>query len=122
KTISRLKLRATYGLVGNDQIGAAGDRFFYLSNVSLTDVNRGSYFGTNYGYSRPGVSISRYSNETITWEKARTANVGMDLTLFNSLDIVLDVYKQRRSNILMTRSTIPTTMGLTAGIQANVGE
>lgn len=121
-TVSRLKLRATYGLVGNDQIGDSNERFFYLSNVNLTDEGRRNYFGTNYDYSRPGVFISRYSNETITWEKARTVNLGMDLTLFNNLDIVVDVYQQHRSNILMTRSTIPTTMGLTAGIQANVGE
>src|SRR3546814_514894 len=50
-TVSRLKLRATYGFVGNDQIGNSNDRFFYLSNVSLTDAGRGSYFGYNYGRS-----------------------------------------------------------------------
>jgi TonB-linked SusC/RagA family outer membrane protein len=121
-TVTKLKFRATYGLVGNDQIGNPNDRFFYLSNVNLRDGNHGSSFGTNYGYSRDGVTISRYANEAITWEKAKTINIGMDLSLFSNMNIVVDVYRQRRNNILMNRSYIPTTMGLAAGIQANVGE
>jgi len=121
-TITKLKFRATYGLVGNDQIGNPNDRFFYLSNVNLKDGDRGSAFGTNYAYSKDGVSISRYANESITWEQAKTINIGMDLNLFNSMNIIVDVYKQRRNNILMNRTYIPTTMGLSADIQANVGE
>lgn len=120
--ITKLKFRATYGLVGNDQIGNTNDRFFYLSNVNLRDGGHGSAFGTVYSYSKEGVSISRYANELITWEKAKTVNLGMDLSLFSSMNIILDVYKQRRNNILMNRTYVPTTMGLSAGVQANVGE
>lgn len=120
-TISNLKFRATYGLVGNDQIGNEKDRFFYLANVDLNSFVAGG-FGTDYRYNRPGVSISRYPNENITWEKSQTTNLGMDLTLFNSLNLVVDVYKSHRSNILMQRAFIPSTMGLAASIQANVGE
>lgn len=119
--VSKLKLRATFGLVGNDQIGNDEDRFFYLSNVNLNDGDRAGWFGEDYGYSRPGVSISRYANNLITWEKAKTTNIGMDLTLFNDFNLVIDAYKQHRSNILMTRAYIPTTMGLTADVNANVG-
>lgn len=120
--VSKLKFRATYGLVGNDQIGNVNDRFFYLSNVNLKDDNRGAWFGTNFTYTRPGISISRYPNEAITWEKAKTTNIGMDLTLFGSANLVVDAYREHRSNILMSRANIPNTMGLAAGIQANVGE
>jgi len=119
--ISNLKFRATYGLVGNDQIGDAKDRFFYLANVDLNSATAGG-FGTDYSYSRPGVSILRYPNENITWEKSKTTNLGMDLSLFHSLNLVVEVYKSHRSNILMQRSYIPSTMGLVTGIQANVGE
>lgn len=119
--ISQLKLRATYGLVGNDQIGAAGDRFFYLSNVNLNDNKLGSSFGENYGYSRPGVSVSRYPNNDITWEKSKKINIGLDLGLWNALTVTVDAYKERRSSILMPRAYIPTTMGLTVPISANVG-
>jgi TonB-linked SusC/RagA family outer membrane protein len=120
--ISKLKFRATYGLVGNDQIGNENDRFFYLSDVSLNNEGRRSSFGTDYSYVRNGVSISRYSNEAITWEKAQTTNIGMDLSLFGSANLIVDVYRQHRTNILMNRAYIPNTMGLAAGIQANVGE
>lgn len=120
-TISNLKLRATYGLVGNDQIGNERDRFFYLANVILNGPS-GGRFGTDFSTSLPGIGITRYPNENITWEKSKTTNLGMDLTLFNSLNLVVDVYKSRRNNILMERSSIPSTMGLGAKIQANVGE
>lgn len=119
--ISKLKFRATYGLVGNDQIGNDNDRFFYLSNVNLNDANYGAVFGKDYSYSRPGVSISRYANDNITWEKAQKTNIGMDLSLFDALNLVVDVYKERRSNILMQRAYVPTSLGLTAPVSANVG-
>ncbi len=121
KTITKLKFRATYGLVGNDQIGNATDRFFYLSNVSLNDGNNAYTFGENYAYTRLGVSVSRYANERITWEKAKKTNIGMDIGLFDALNITIDAYKERRSNILMQRAYIPSTMGLTADVSANVG-
>lgn len=119
--VSKLKFRATYGLVGNDQIGKPEDRFFYMANVNLNGAAQGG-FGTDYSYSRPSVSISRYPNDAITWEKTKTTNLGMDLSLFNSLNLIVEAYKNHRSNILMTRSYIPSTMGLSAAIQANVGE
>jgi TonB-linked SusC/RagA family outer membrane protein len=121
KIVNKLKFRATYGLVGNDQIGNATDRFFYLSNVNLNDGSNGYVFGENYAYSRPGVSVSRYANPGITWEKAQKTNIGMDLGLFDALNITVDAYKERRSNILMQRAYIPTSMGLTAPVSANVG-
>lgn len=120
--VSRLKLRATYGMVGNDQIGASNDRFFYMSNVNLSNNDRRAVFGENYNYIRPGVSVSRYANDNITWERAYKTNIGLDLGLFNQLNMVIDAFHERRTNILMTRSYIPTTMGLTADIAANVGE
>lgn len=119
--ISKLKLRGTYGLVGNDQIGAPEDRFFYLANVNLNGGLAGG-FGTDFNNYRSSIAISRYPNEDITWEKSKTTNIGMDLSLFNSLNLVVDVYKSHRSNILMQRVNIPSTMGLAAQIQANVGE
>lgn len=122
KVVTNLKLRGTYGIVGNDQIGSSTDRFFYLSNASLNNGNYGYTFGLDYGYSRPGVSQNRYANPDITWEKSRQLNIGMDLTLYNSLTLTVDAYKNVRSQILMPRSYIPTTMGLQAAVNANVGK
>jgi TonB-linked SusC/RagA family outer membrane protein len=120
--IHNLKLKASYGFVGNDAIGSANDRFFYLSNVNMTDYNRSSAFGTYGTESRPGMSISRYANDKITWEQSEKINLAVESGFFRTLDLTVEVYKENRSNILMTRSNIPTTMGLTAGVSANVGK
>ena len=120
--VSKLKLRGTFGLVGNDQIGNENDRFFYLSNVNPLNDGRGYRWGNNWDYYRPGYSISRYENPDITWEKSQTLDLGMDLTLVNGLNLVVDYYKSHRTNILMTRSNIPNTTGFQSGIQANIGE
>ncbi len=117
-----LKLRATYGLVGNDQIGSANDRFFYLSRVQMNDPLKSAVFGENYGTELNGVSVQRYANSAITWEKSYKTNIGMDLQFINGFNLTVDVYREHRKNILMNRAFIPVSMGLAAGIQANVGE
>ncbi|MDB5126639.1 TonB-dependent receptor [Mucilaginibacter sp.] len=119
QVISRMKLRASYGTVGNDQIGS--QRFFYLSDVNLNGGNP-AYFGTDNGYGRNGVTVNNYANSDITWETSKQLNIGMELTLFKNLNIVAEVYKYHRTNILQTRSSIPTTMGLESNVSANFGE
>jgi len=120
--ITNFKIRTTYGLVGNDRIGDVNDRFFYLSRVTIGDNNYGSTFGEQYGYYQPGVYVGRYANEKIGWEKSKQINLGLDLELFKSLNFVVDVYKQNRSNILQTRTNIGSTMGLTDIPRTNFGE
>jgi TonB-linked SusC/RagA family outer membrane protein len=120
--VSNLKLRASYGWVGNDQIGSSSDRFFYLSNVNLNDGFYGASFGELNGYTRNGISISRYANENISWERSKQINLGVDLKLFNSINIVADVFKQHRTNILQTRSNIGSTLGLSVVPSTNFGE
>ncbi|MES2265643.1 MAG: TonB-dependent receptor [Bacteroidota bacterium] len=116
--VSRLKLRASYGTVGNDQIGS--QRFFYLSDVTLNGGNP-AYFGTNNGYGRPGVVVNSYPNADITWETSKQLNLGLEFTLFKDLNVVAEVYKFNRTNVLQTRSSIPSSMGLEADISANFG-
>ena len=118
--VSMLKLKATYGLVGNDAIGDG--RFFYLSNVNLNDSNRGIAFGTSINTSKPGVSISQYANPNISWEISRKMNLGLEMTIMDDLSLQLDYFTENRSNILMTRAFIPSTAGFEAPISANVGE
>ncbi|MCK0155712.1 TonB-dependent receptor [Cellulophaga sp. F20128] len=124
ETISRLKFRASFGWVGNDQIGnTRQDRFFYLSEVNIDAGGRGYTFGRDLSSNLNGVSISRYANPLVTWETAEKANIGMDLNLFNdAVQFRADVFKDKRSNILQTRADIPTTLGLQTSIQTNVGE
>lgn len=128
KYVNNLKIKATYGLSGNDAIGSANDRFFYLSNVNMSNSSRRAYFGT-LGNStsdpvmyRDGITISRYANDLITWENAKKMNLTLEAGFLNKIDLQAEIYKENRSNILMTRSSIPTTMGLQSDIRANVGE
>lgn len=125
KTVTKLKLKATYGLVGNDAIGSEDDRFFYLSNVNMNNSYLSSSFGTlgnSGGRGLSGISISRYPNEDITWEIARKANYGIELGLFDKIEIQADYFTEKRWNILMDRAAIPETMGLQSSLRANVGE
>lgn len=119
--ITKLKLKGTYGLVGNDQIGDAGDRFFYLSNVNLNNSDRGYTFGNNGQRTLTGVSISRYANDQITWETAAKTNIGIELGLWETIDINVDFFSEYRSNILWNRLSM-STFGLQAYTKANVGE
>ncbi|MEO6524367.1 MAG: TonB-dependent receptor [Mucilaginibacter sp.] len=120
--VNSFKLRATYGLVGNDQIGAAADRFFYMSEVNMTNANYGARFGEDGSYYRDGISVSRYANPFITWERSKQVNLGVDLRFLDALDVSVDVYKASRSNILTPRTYIPATMGLQAAVQANTNK
>lgn len=120
--VSKLKLKATYGLVGNDAIGDAKDRFYYLSNVNMNAGNRGFTFGEDLNYTVNGVSISRYSDPLITWEVSRKANFGAELSIMKSLNVQVDYFTENRSKILQTRADIPTTMGLQATPKANIGK
>jgi TonB-linked SusC/RagA family outer membrane protein len=123
--ISNLKFRATYGVVGNDQVGDVNERFLYLSNVNLNDGGYSASFGEGVGpvYSRDGVAILRYANEAITWETSTQANVGVDLGLFdNKLNMVVDFFHYERSNILQSISNIDATYGLMATPQSNYGK
>lgn len=120
--LQKIKLKGTYGLVGNDQIGDVNDRFFYLSNVNISDSGKGMSFGNEGGYSRPGVSVSRYENEEIGWETAYKADLGLELNFFGKLDVQFDYFHEHRTNILMDRALVPSSMGLQANPKANVGE
>lgn len=122
KWLTKLKLKATYGLVGNDEIGEDEDRFFYLSQVNPDDSKKGFTFGEDFNYTRNGVSISRYADPYITWEIGRKMNLGLELNLFNSLEFQLDYFTEHRSKILQERTFIPTLMGLQDEPSANVGE
>src|SRR5690606_8683292 len=120
--VSNLKLRYSYGLIGNDQIGTTADRFFYLSEVNMDNGGRAAIFGPEYNTRYNGITISRYANPYISWEKSYKQNFALELGLWNDLNIVAEYFTEKRDNILMSRSSIPNTMGLTATPRANVGE
>jgi len=121
--ISKLKLKATYGLVGNDAIGDDADRFYYMGQVAFNDANRAYSLGYDWGNSTAaGVKISRYADPYITWEISRKTNYGLELNLYNSLELQIDVFREKREKILQTRASIPTAVGLQATPKSNIGK
>jgi TonB-linked SusC/RagA family outer membrane protein len=122
QTLSKVKLKATYGLVGNDQIGRDEDRFYYMSQLNMNDGGRGYTLGDAFGFSRNGISIGRYADPDITWEISRKSNYGIELNFWNSLEVQVDYFNERRTNILQERTSIPTTMGMQVTPRANIGE
>lgn len=120
--ITNLKLRGSYGLVGNDAIGSDAERFFYLSEMNMNDGDRGASFGVDNSYGKNGISIKNYSNTDISWEISYKTNLALEFELYKKLSLIAEVFNEKRTNILMSRSFIPSSMGLSAPIKANVGE
>ena len=125
--LTRLKIRGSYGMVGNDNIGT--QRFFYLSSVtpdngSNTNPYKASFGSTN-GFSLNGTTISAYPNPDVTWERSRKSNLAVEATLFNSLNITAEIYHEYRYDILIPRGYIPVTVGIentaSSNLQANLG-
>lgn len=119
QVVSLFKLRTSYGLVGNDQLG--GSRFAFLSEMDGGAGGYkfgvpGSYFNVTNGY-----KVSKYGVD-VTWETAKKFNFGIDLNLFNNaLALNVDIFKERRENIFLSRGSIPSTVGLTASVVGNLG-
>ncbi len=124
RTISKFKLKATYGKVGNDDIGDDSQRFFYQSDVNINDSSRRYTWGYSNNKTVNGVSIGRYANDLISWEVSEKLNLGAELTLFRDFDVQVDVYHEDKSSILMQRNSIPGTMGFlsTNTPYVNIGE
>ena len=120
--VNMFKLKLTHGLVGNDGISSADDRFFYLSEVNLQSDSYGFTWGSDYNNYYQGYVIDRYSNQNVTWEVAEKTNYGLEIGLFNSFDLQVDYFTEHRSKIYMSRDYIPSTMGLTTTISSNLGE
>lgn len=111
-TITNLKLRASWGLVGNDQIG--GERYLYLSDIELQHDDMIYTTGRDQNVDKKGPRYKRYSNPTITWEVGSKWNVGIDLGLWNDLNITADVFREVRSDIFMERRRVPDFIGTNA--------
>jgi len=110
--ITYLKIRASKGLAGNDQI--TNNRFPYTSVVNVNNGGTGGNgytFGQSFNVTRGGVLITQYPNPDITWEKADKTNVGLDIELSHKLTLNVDVFREIRSNIFQAR-VIPSTVGI----------
>ncbi|MDR2472258.1 MAG: TonB-dependent receptor [Tannerella sp.] len=121
-SVPTLKLKATYGIAGNDAIGSNNDRFYYLAEVNMA-ANKPSYWGgaSMAGWSSiSGIDVSRYANDAISWEVADKMNLGLEFILKNGLSANIDLFREKRTNILTDR-VVPATLGVLPAIKANLG-
>lgn len=102
--VNQLKLRASYGPVGK-RPEEYYPQYFLYDTQSYDEV--------------PGGIITQIENKDLTWEKTYTTGLGLDLTLFERLDISLDYYNKNTSNLLY-EVPLPSVTGLNKSWQ-NVG-
>ena len=119
-SISLLKLKYTFGLVGNDNIGSS--RFFYLSDVNLGDGGRGYAWGADYNNYYNGYNINSYPNADVTWEVAEKTNYGVELGIKERLVLQFDYFIENRKKIYEERPVYPDTAGLTSVVSSNSGQ
>ncbi len=108
-----LKIRASYGIVGNDRI--SDKRFPYL-----TIINESAEKG--WGYNEAGITENQMGADNLKWEKAKKIDVGIEGELFNSkLSFVIDFFKDIRDGIFQQRQQVPEYIGLVSMPFGNVG-
>lgn len=118
--IDLLKIKASYGIVGNDKIGTGDNvrRFIYNGTVNS---GSGYYFGTT-PHSSSSIQMGDWPNPNVGWEEAHKLNVGVDLSLFSKLKISADYFKERREGIFLQRQSIPVYVGLSTQPWVNIGK
>ena len=117
--IQYLKVRGTWGQVGNSQI--SGRRFAYLATV--TDSSSTSYtFGKNMDQNYGTTAIDEYAVD-VTWEVADKTDIGVDMRLLNNkLNLQFDYFKESREGIYLRRSSIPSYVGMINNPYGNIGK
>ena len=119
--IDFLKVRASYGLVGSDNVSS---RFPYLA---FYGSGSGYDFGNNFGTNVGGTSEGNLANANLTWEKARKLNVGINFTTLNQrLALTIDAFYEYRFDIITDMNSdgimgYPDIVGKDAALQ-NLGE
>lgn len=115
--LSDLKLRASYGSLGNQQVARYSFTDIFGGDVGSTGYDIG---GTNTS-TATGFGLTNRGNPSTVWESAKTQNFGLDLGLLdNALTVVLDIYKRNTDNLLFNPQ-LPGTAGAASAPFVNVG-
>lgn len=117
--LNNLKLRASYGQVGNDiyKVNGVDQRFLYEEKWS--QINNDYYFGSA---GTTGIFEAQYPNLFVTWERAHKYNFGIEFGLWNGLlNGNIDFFHEKRNNILTQYLSRPQWVGV-ALAAGNLGE
>ena len=115
---NKIKFRASIGQAGDDNIG--GRRFAYLGTL-YTD-QEGYTWGTTGQRSYSGITEGDIGVDNLTWETVTKQNLGFELGLWNMIDFNFDIFKEKRKDIFMQRTIIPTQSGFVTSPWANFGQ
>lgn len=108
--INNLKLRASYGLTGNDY---AGTRFLFKEGKWTTSNTGGPVFGTQSGAAAGVSKEPAIANPAATWEKASQVNIGGDITFWKDrITLAYDRFWEKRNDILQTPQSVPAILGI----------
>lgn len=110
--LTKLKIRGSYGRVGNDMIGGA--RFLFLTTINRNGSSY--YFGSNQQYYQ-GFDEASIGNPNVSWEVATKTNLGIDLELLSGkITLQVDAFEENRDGILMQLGTIPQLSGISQNV------
>ncbi len=116
--VNVLKLKASYGLVGNGDIG--GTRFAF--NTTMNTGAAGFTFGeANKRTWVTGIATAQRGDDSVGWETARKMNLGIETRFFNQLSVNFDYFQELRDGIYVTRQSIPSVVGENTNQFANIG-
>lgn len=105
--LNELKIRASYGITGNSDIGNFASRSLFIGTGAYNNVG--------------GINPSQLGNDLLTWEESHSANLGLDYAfLKNRITGSVDVFRRTSKNLLLNKP-LPTTSGFSS-ISQNVGE
>lgn len=125
KTITNLKLRASYGLVGSDDLAKpAGSYFLYIDKITKNDISHLKWTsGEDLNYKLGGPELAYYAQRGLGWEKVKKLDIGVDLSLWNDLNITFDYFLDKRYDIFMLREAWPESLAYnTAKPWSSIGE
>ena len=118
RVVNKLKLRASYGSVGNDNIG--GNRRFIYNG---TFVSEGSYmFGNGTYNTYNGLRQGDFANPSVGWEKSTKLDVGMELSLCRFVDIQASYFQDHRKGIFLEYQQMSSAWGINTAPWLNYGE
>lgn len=116
--IDVLKLKASHGLVGNDNIGG-NRRWIYQATI----VNGGSFnYGATGNLGGTGIRMGDVENLSVSWEEAAKTNLGIELSLFNKARLQADYFHEKREGIFLQRAGLPAIAGLSTVPYTNIGK
>lgn len=121
KHVNYLKFRGSYGIVGSDQMDDGAGHYLYVSQIGLS--GGGYHTGFDGEFNQNGPSFGSFGVEGACWERVNKLDIGIDMELFNQLNITFDYFFDHRHKILMKRGSWPTLLGYFGTTPwSNIGE